>query len=94
MVFIIESARVTRNPTLSLRMMNTPLDNLDTPEELQVERKRLQKRIEAIKADFHRGLNKDSSERSVELENSEVLNELMRVSEARLSEIEESRRKY
>jgi len=52
-------------------------------------RKQLQAKIDSIKQDFRRGLDKDSSERAVELENAEVLNELLRVSEQQLVDINE-----
>ncbi len=44
-----------------------------------LEKKReLESRIEAIKNDFHQGLDADSSERAIQLENADVLNALMK----------------
>jgi len=48
----------------------------------------LQERLEKIRVDIGRGLDKDSSERAVELENAEVLNEIARVTEEELQIVE------
>lgn len=47
-------------------------------EQLQQRKLELEQRIKAIKADFAEGLDADSEERAVQLENAEVLNALMR----------------
>jgi len=54
-----------------------------------LERKReLLERLNKIRADIGRGLDKDSSERAVELENAEVLNEIAKVTEEELEKVE------
>ena len=48
----------------------------------------LRSRLEAIRRDVGRGLDRDSSERAVELENAEVLDEIARVAHEELEQIE------
>ncbi|MCF1428309.1 MAG: hypothetical protein LPD71_08265 [Shewanella sp.] len=48
-------------------------------EELINKRKELVERVEAIRADYRQGLNADSEERALQLENRETLNEIERV---------------
>lgn len=57
-------------------------------------RRELEEKITAIHRDFKRGLDKDSSERAVQLENAEVLNEILRVSEEELVAINEKLQGY
>ena len=57
-------------------------------EKLIKERDRLKTRLDAIKADYHRGLDPDSGERAVQLENAEALTEIKRVTAEELSRIE------
>ena len=56
-------------------------------QELTAKRDELLNRVESIKKDFRRGLNKDSSEQAVELENAEVLDEIARVSMEELAKV-------
>jgi len=56
--------------------------------ELEAKRDELLKRLEKIKSDVGTRLSTDSSERAVELENAEVLNEIQRVTEEELENIE------
>ena len=51
-------------------------------------RDELRSRIEAIKNDFRRGLDSDSGERAVELENAEVLDGIKRAAEEELAQVE------
>jgi len=41
--------------------------------ELKIRKQELEKRLEEIEADYKRGLSADSKERSIQLENAEVL---------------------
>jgi len=66
-----------------------PSNAQPTVNELRKHRKELLAKIDAIKADFKRGLDKDAGERAVELENAEVLNEILQVSENQVAEINE-----
>lgn len=45
-------------------------------------------RLEAIAADIARGLDRDSEEQAVELENAEVLDEIARVTQIELDKVE------
>ena len=56
-------------------------------QELTAKRDELLNRVKSIKKDFRRGLNKDSSEQAVELENAEVLDEIARVSMEELAKV-------
>jgi len=55
---------------------------------LLLRRDALRTRLNAISADAHRGLDPNSTERAVELENAEVLNEIARVTSEELHRIE------
>ena len=57
-------------------------------EELMQRRDELRDRIKAIHADIGRGLEKDYEEQSIQLENLEVLQEIVRVAEQELREVE------
>lgn len=57
-------------------------------EALITRRDELRARIEAIHADIGRGLDKDYEEQSIQLENLEVLQEIVRVAEQELREVE------
>lgn len=57
-------------------------------QELEAKRDELLERLEKIKNDVATRLSTDSSERAVELENAEVLNEIQRVTEEELEKIE------
>lgn len=60
----------------------------DTKEALQAQKAELENRLAAIRKDLGRGLGADSSEQAVELENFEVLQEIARVAEQELAEID------
>ena len=62
------------------------MDN--TFQELEARREELRGRIEAIHRDLGRGLEKDYEEQSIQLENLEVLQEIARVAEQELREVE------
>ena len=52
------------------------------------DRDRLKARMDEIKADYHRGLDPDSGERAVQLENAEALTEIQRVTAEELARVE------
>ena len=58
-------------------------------EELIKKRKELMDRVDAIRADYRRGLDADSEERAVQLENRETLEEIERVSLEEIARIDE-----
>lgn len=58
-------------------------------EELLKKRKELMDRVDAIRADYRRGLDSDSGERAVELENRETLQEIERVSLEEIAKIDQ-----
>ncbi len=58
-------------------------------EELIKRRKELMDRVDAIKADYRRGLDADSEERALQLENRETLEEIERVSLEEIAKIDE-----
>ncbi len=58
-------------------------------EELVKKRKELMDRVEAIRADYRRGLDADSEERAVQLENRETLYEIERVCLEEIAKIDE-----
>lgn len=58
-------------------------------EELIKKRKELMDRLDAIKADYKRGLDADSEERAVQLENRETLQEIERVTLEEIAKIDE-----
>ncbi|MEE4175434.1 MAG: hypothetical protein V2I57_14375 [Xanthomonadales bacterium] len=47
----------------------------------------LEHRLHAIRSDYHRGLDQDSEEQAVQLENMEVLQEIGRLAERELEQI-------
>lgn len=59
-----------------------------TIEELEIRREELVERLEAIKRDYGRGLDKDFEEQAVQLENAEVLREIARVTAEELSKVD------
>ncbi len=61
-------------------------------EELIKKRKELVDRVEAIKADYRRGLDADSEERAIQLENRETLYEIERVTLEEIAKIDEQLR--
>ena len=58
-------------------------------EELLKKRKELTDRIDAIKTDLRQGLDADSEERAIQLENRETLYEIERVSLEEIAKIDE-----
>jgi RNA polymerase-binding transcription factor DksA len=58
-------------------------------QELLEKRSELSARLEAIEKDYSRGLDQDSAERAVQLENAEVLNEIARVTALSTKAIDE-----
>ena len=58
-------------------------------EELIAKRKELVERVDAIRADIRRGLDADSEERAIQLENRETLYEIERVSLEEIAKIDE-----
>ena len=62
--------------------------NQQTTERLMARRTELQQRLQAIRADLARGLAADSEEQALQLENLEVLQEINRLAEQELAEIE------
>ena len=59
-----------------------------TREELLARRKELIERLGAIRADLGRGLDADSEEQAIQLENLEVLQEIGRLAETELTAID------
>lgn len=59
---------------------------------LRQRRDELQQRLDAIKADYRRGLSADSDEQAIELENAEVLAEISRVAANELAKVEQELR--
>ena len=57
-------------------------------EELVARRDELRNRIEAIHRDIARGIGKDYEEQAIKLENMEVLQEIARVAEKELHDVE------
>ncbi len=60
----------------------------DNIEQLKKKRDELRERLEAIEKDYRAGLDADSKERAVQLENAEVLNEISRSTAEELENIE------
>ena len=58
-------------------------------EELMKKRQELMDRVAAIKADYRRGLDADSEERAIQLENRETLQEIERVTLEEIAKIDE-----
>lgn len=63
--------------------------NKPTYDELITKRDELRQRLDKIKQDFKKGLDADSGERAVQLENADVLNEIARTTEEELISLEE-----
>ena len=63
--------------------------NKQTYDELITKRDELRQRLDKIKQDFKKGLDADSGERAVQLENADVLNEIARTTEEELISLEE-----
>ncbi|MEM9184263.1 MAG: hypothetical protein AAGB27_14010 [Pseudomonadota bacterium] len=61
-------------------------------EQLERRRDELSQRCDAIRRDYRRGLSADSQERALELENRETLDEILRVTEINLAEVEKQLR--
>lgn len=58
-------------------------------QQLLNKRAELRARLAAIEKDYSRGLDQDASERAVQLENAEVLNEIARVTALSIKAIED-----
>lgn len=56
-------------------------------EALESRRSELEYRLQAIRRDYGRGLDRDSEEQALQLENMEVLQEISRVAEEELARI-------
>jgi len=54
---------------------------------LKIRKQELEKRLEEIEADYKRGLSADSKERSIQLENAEVLDEISKVTAEELEKV-------
>ena len=63
------------------------IDTTKRLQELIIKRDELLSRVESIKKDFRKGLDKNSSEQAIELENAEVLDEIARVSMEELGKV-------
>ena len=61
-------------------------------EKLVKKRKELMDRVDAIRADYRRGLDQDSEERTLQLENRETLEEIERVTLEEIAKIDEQLR--
>jgi hypothetical protein len=57
-------------------------------EKLMQRKAELQNRLQAIRADLGRGLAADSKEQAIQLENLEVLQEINRLAEVELAQVE------
>ncbi len=71
--------------------MNKP-PQAATREQLKQRRDELMQRCDAIRKDYRRGLSADSQERALELENRETLDEILRVTEINLADVEKQLR--
>ena len=60
----------------------------DRKSELMTKRDELRERLEAIEKDYRQGLDADSGERAVQLENAEVLDGIARAARDELDQIE------
>lgn len=60
----------------------------DEIQQLSEKRDELLARLDAIRKDYQRGLDADSEERAIQLENAEVLDGIARAAEAELQRIE------
>lgn len=63
-------------------------DEQDEKQQLINKRDELLARLESIRKDYQRGLDADSEERAIQLENAEVLDGIARAAEAELQRIE------
>ena len=54
---------------------------------LEARRDELEYRLQAIRRDYRRGLDRDSEEQALQLENMEVLQEISRVAEQELDQV-------
>jgi RNA polymerase-binding transcription factor DksA len=66
-------------------MVEKPLDK----EKLMAKRHELREKLEAIEKDYRRGLDPDSGERAVQLENAEVLDGIAKAIAEELARVEE-----
>ncbi len=64
-------------------------DSVNKKQELQAKRDELVERLAAITRDYRRGLDPDSGERAVQLENADALAEIARVTQEELDRIKE-----
>ena len=65
------------------------MNDIDTEiRQLTEQRDALLQRLEAIRKDYQRGLDADSEERAIQLENAEVLDGIARATQAELERIE------
>ena len=62
--------------------------NEEKKKELLAKRTELRERLEAIEKDYRQGLDADSEERAIQLENAEVLDGIARATRAELDSIE------
>lgn len=65
-------------------------DLLEKKSELEVRRNELLDRLDAIKKDYQKGLEADSSEQAIQLENAEVLEEINRVTHEELQKVSQA----
>lgn len=61
----------------------------ETQEALEARKAELEKRLAAIRKDLAGGLDADSEEQAIQLENFEVLQEIARLAEKELAEVQE-----
>lgn len=67
-------------------------DPVEEKQKLLEKRDELRDRLEAIKQDYQRGLDADSEERAIQLENSEVLEGIAKATTQELLRVEEQLR--
>jgi len=63
-------------------------DDTSSIAQLKAERDRLREKLEAIEADYRKGLAPDSEDRAIDLENAEVLDGISRATAEELEKIE------
>ncbi len=63
---------------------------VQTRQQLLQRQAELEKRLQAIRDDLRRGLDADSEEQAIQLENLEVLQEINRLAEKELAEVQQS----
>lgn len=61
------------------------MTDTDVRAKLEAERNRLQARLDQIHADYRRGLDADSEEQALQLENADTLAEIARVTKEQLA---------